>query len=164
MFASIAFLSLISAPFSFEVKPGFSLEPVAGYQFSDVSDNAAVMGGARLSFLQPNQRDAFITGELEWMSQTVFTGKQKTPMYKWTAGGSVAFYEIFNPYAFRILVGGGIERRRNSFNPVFTYRAGLGRFFSARCGIFADVGQRLISRTEKDSDPIETSLSAIIVF
>jgi hypothetical protein len=164
MLAWIAFASLVSSPYPFEVSRGLAMEPVIGSTFSDKLDAASLSGGLRLSYFRPDETDAFFTPEVQFLSQTVLTGKQATPLQKWTGDLSLALYEIYNPYVFRLAGGGGAEYRESSYSFLAYYRGGLGRFFNSDVGFFIDFGQRQIFRKSKRSFPMELTTSLIWIF
>jgi hypothetical protein len=170
---SIFFLTalLVSSPYPFELKTGFSIEPTVDYLFKDKIDDDKAVGGFRFSYLYGEPSDTIITSEIQILSATQFNtptspnGSSRLVThtdYFFEAGFCV--YEIYHPVAFRLAGGGGVEWRRE-VSPDLYYRAGLGHYFSKYLGVFVDLGGRFIFRSEEsDSAPINLGSSLQIVF
>jgi hypothetical protein len=171
MFIAVATALLVtSSPFPFEVSRGFAIEPVAEYLFKDRIDDDKAVGGARVFFFQPDVSDAVITAEFQFLTATSFQkpkdalGNSRLVMntdYFCEAG--LGFYEIYNPMVFRVSAGGGAELRKEG-SPDLYIRAGLGRYFFPRFGLFLDLGSRLIFRDDKLSSPINLGASLQFIF
>jgi hypothetical protein len=163
---TILWLGLIFvSPYSFEVKNGIATEAVIGTSFLDKQDRTALNAGFRLSYLDPDEKDAVITGEIQMLSQTVFTGSNyDTPRQKFMGDLSVAFYEFYHPYAFRLLLGPCAEWRTSKLNYGASIRAGLGYYTKEDFSFFADIGGRTILRTAADSMPYDLSFSIQKIF
>ncbi|MDB5037792.1 MAG: hypothetical protein JWQ35_1320 [Bacteriovoracaceae bacterium] len=170
MLLSLAALALLSSPYPFEIKSGFILEPTIGYLTQDNLDKDKTTAGLRLSYFRPDITDAVIALELQALSATTLThpsdskgGKRFVTNTDYFYEASAVFYEIYNPVAFRLALGAGIERRhKNSFD--LYYRGGLGRYFFKNFGCFADISGRMIFRSEKLAFPIELGPSLQIIF
>jgi hypothetical protein len=168
----LLFAALItSSPYPFEVGSGFVVEPTLGYVFNDKIDREKLLGGVRLSYLRPDPTDALIAPELSISSATTFrrpkdsSGNSRfvtNTDYFFEAG--LAFYEIYNPYAFRVACGGGVESRVQTSADLFI-RGGLGYYFSTHFGFFMDLGGRYIfRRDETNSTPIDLGSSLQMIF
>ncbi len=165
--ATSSFLALLSSPFPFEVGSGLAVEPFIGSSFTDEVDPTSGNGGLRLTWLRPSETDAFVTFELSGEFQALPTAETNFPKARYVGEGSVVFYEIFNPAAFRLALGGGVEYRRSRLSPSFAYRIGGGYYFSSRMGIYVDVGGRELSRQKsqgEESSAVWGSLSAQFSF
>lgn len=153
MLSSI-FLLLTQAPFPFEVNRGFSLEPFGAFSSLDSDDAEGYSFGGRASYVFADQTDAFFTGEISsaWV-RSLDAGRNKILME-----AQVLAYEIYNPWAMRVGLGAGAERRLSEWNPLGVYRIGLGHYVTSRVGIFGDFMGRVIKR-EKWRNPLEVSVS-----
>lgn len=165
--ASSSFLVLLSSPFAFELESGPSIEPYVGSSFNDQVDPTSGNGGLRLSWLRPSETDAFVTFEIAAEAQALPTAETNFPKMRYLGEGSFMFYEVFNPAAFRLGLGGGVEYRRSRWAPTFAYRIGGGYYFSPKMGIYLDVGGRETTRQKSqgdDSSAVWLSLSAQFCF
>lgn len=162
----IAFLvSYISSPYPFELRQGLTTEMVAGSSFNDHEDRPSANAGLRLTYLNPDERDTIITAEIQALSQTVFTGvTYKTPRYKFLGDLNLAIYEIYLPYAFRLVGGPCIEWRTSKVSYGANYRAGLGYYLNSFVGVFTDLGGRYLARNTKTSLPYDFSMSLQFIF
>lgn len=148
MISALAFW-IISAPFPFEVSRGPSLELKGGGAFADSDDKSSAVTGARLGYSFSDPSDAFLSGELDFTYHRIFDDALPSRYKnKYLLDGNLVFYEIFNPAAFRLALGGGVERRYSKYRAGINYRAGLGYFFSSRFSTFVDFTGRGIIRNK----------------
>jgi hypothetical protein len=154
---SSLFMILIQAPFPFEVKRGFSVEPFGSVSSLDQTDDSAESLGVRLSYIFSDKTDAFFTLELAPQWQHV-SSDTSTVSSRMSFDSMAIAYEIYNPWAMRVGGGGGMERRSSQWNPSVGYRVGMGRYLNRRVAIFGDFSQRFIFRNDLAS-PLELSLS-----
>jgi hypothetical protein len=148
---------LIQAPFPFEVKRGFSLEPYLSVSSLDQMDDSAQAVGTRFSYIFSDATDAFFTLEISPQWHHV-SSKTSTVSSRLSFEAMAMAYEIYNPWAMRVGLGGGSERRLSQWNPSLGYRVGMGRYFNRRIALFGDFSQRFIFRDDVAS-PLELSLS-----
>jgi len=158
---SALLLIIIQTPFPFEVKRGFSVEPLVGYSLLDKNDDSALGAGARVSYLFTSSTDAFVTIEAGSDWQRILKSDRETNT-RVLFEGMVMAYEIYNPWAMRVGGGGGMERRLSQWNPLINYRLGVGRYLSSRIGIFGDLVGRFVKRVEW-ANPLEFTLSFQII-
>jgi outer membrane autotransporter protein len=154
---SSLFMILIQAPFPFEVKRGFSVEPFGSVSTLDQTDDSAESVGTRFSYIFSDKTDAFFTIELssQWQHVSSATSTVRSRM---SFDMMAIAYEIYNPWAMRVGGGGGFERRSSQWNTSIGYRVGMGRYFNQRVAVFGDFSQRFIFRDDLAS-PLELSLS-----
>lgn len=162
---------LLTSPYPFEIKAGFIAEPTLGFQLNDKTDTEKALAGLRISYVQPDQADAFITSEIQILSATSFdkisnaSGQREMNFntdYYFETG--FVFYEIYNPFAFRLALGGGVEARKTAHADLY-YRGGLGYYFNQSFGVFMDLEGRIIFRTdEKTSMPFNIGPSFQFIF
>lgn len=160
MFITLSALLFLASPYPFEIKTGVTLEPYAGSALADKHDDVSLASGLRLTYLYFDESDALITGEIQGGVQTVFANDGNKAFYKWMGTGGITFYELFNPVAIRLTLGGGTEYRKSSFNPEIFARLGLGRYFTSRFGAFIDGAYYDIYRKLSQAGPAGTTLHA----
>lgn len=148
--------------FPFEIKSGLSFEPHAGIILADKEDGDAISGGLRLSYSRSDPTDAFITGELQWTSAWICRN-QHQHQWRHFAEGALMLYEIFNPWLIRVGIGGGVQYRRKSYDPVFLGKGSFGYFANSQLGIMLNATTRMIFR-DRNSNPLELGLSAQWIF
>jgi len=171
----ILWLLLIASPFPFEIKSGFVFEPVVGSSIADHNDSESLNFGLRLSYLFSDTKDRCLTFETQGQWQLLPQAKSTSPTDRVILEGSFVFYEFYNPFAFRLALGGGVERRdiantkKTNWSGLGVYRGGFGYYLAKEMGVWIDLNQRQIFR-ESDtgkiyrSAPLEFSLSSQWIF
>lgn len=158
-------LALTSSPYPFEVEHGVATEIVTGTSFLDKADRNSANAGLRMTYLNSDETDAVMTAEVQFLSQTVFTGSNyKTPRYRFVGDTHLAFYEFYHPFAFRLVGGPSAEWRTSKLSWGLGYRAGLGYYLKASLSVFADFGQHYFWRSSGNTMPNDLSLSLQIIF
>ena len=155
-------LSLLSSPYSFEVKRGPSLEVVSSMRVNDQVDTTTYGATLRLSFISASEKDAFISPELSASFDWIPNHKNLQPKSRQIGDLGIFAYEIYNPWSFRVGVGSSLEHRADDWKPGLFARAGLGYYFTKRMSAWVDAGQRLLFRS-KWSYPIDFGLGLQIV-
>jgi len=154
---------LVTSPFQFEAKRGLGLEPVVGINLTDQIDSEAGIGGFRLTYLTPNQKDAFVSPELAGHYVRIFESDSQRPRTRFYVEPSIVFYEIYNPYTLRVALTGGIERRDSDWRGLMGIRGGIGRMIVSSFTIWVDFTQRIVFRST-NSFPLDLTLGTQFVF
>ncbi len=153
------------SPYPFELNRGWIVEPViAGYNSLDKEDPASYIGGVRISGLMPDATDAVITMELEYLADVIFTGKGQTPRTRQKGSVGLVFYEIYNPFALRVAMGFGAEKKFSRYSPQIYLRGGLGYYFNSYVGLYADYSGRSIFRESKFTFNSELTTALQFIF
>lgn len=157
----------IQSVYNFEVDQGVFVEPFVGTSLLDKVDDSKAAGGVRLSYSAANMTDSHITLELMASGQLFKTAADDTKL-KYYGEAGVALYEIFNPTAVRVSIGGGVERRFGVFNPLAFYRLGAGGYLNDSFAIYADATFRHIFRNIRSggqlSSPLDPTVSIHWIF
>lgn len=168
MFQIFIPLWLTLSPFPFEIKSGFVLEPFVGASTLDRVDSTSLNLGLRLSWIFSDVRDRCFTLEAQGSYQLIPSTEPNYPNSRLLPEGAFVFYEFFNPWAFRVAIGGGMERREREptargaadnsvqWSPLAMYRGGIGFYAAKEMGVWLDVNQRQIFRNRIDANGDET--------
>lgn len=165
LFWSITALST----YQFEIDRGPFVEVKATSTFQDTTDNGSLGGGLKAGYLFTNTKDFFFTFEVDtdWNSferEATLADPTKKRESKWILTGAVALYEFYNPFAFRVAAGGGIERRMGDISPLIEGRAGLGYYWTRQWAVYADLINRYLFRDDDQSYGVALSASLQHVF
>lgn len=163
MWAFLFSTLLISSPFDFEAKQGLSFEGFVGSNLIDRWDSQTGNLGIRLSYLTPDEKDAFICPEFSVTYQWTLEKETGYPRSKTLLEPAIVFYEIFNPFALRVALAGGIERRHDDWRGLMGIRPGIGYLVFQSMSAWFDISQRIIFR-KQNSFPLDISLGTQFVF
>jgi len=160
---SLCLVFVTTAPYEFEVTSRGFVESKLGSGLLDRRDDISLATGARGGFSVFADRDTMITLEgdysFHWFRSSDARAASNKFYQKHYLTGSVGFYEFFNPYAFRLALGSGMERRLDRSSALIEYRGGLGYFLNSRLGFFGDITGRYVFRKRDHSSQMEGSLS-----
>ncbi len=160
-------ISETRTPYKFEIDAGPILEFKGGGSFYDSDDAQSVNSGVRLSWSFMDITDSYLSAEIEFTYSRAFEDKQivnQSTLYevnknKYLGSANLVFVEAFNPMAYRLAIGGGVERREligptgtkvQRYRPTGNLRLGLGGFVSKDIGIFFDYSiVSILNRSER---------------
>lgn len=161
---------LTSSPYPYEIDRGLSLEIKGGALVRDSSDDLATATGLRASYFLTNVSDAFLSLEAEMtffyeLDELRDRNGSSRNRKKYAGNLNLLAMEIYNPMAWRLAVGGGVERRISRISPTFDYRFGLGYFMSKDWGLWGDAtGHMYFRKGSRTDQALELSLSLQHVF
>lgn len=139
---------------------------------NDKRDNQSFNGGLRLSYLVVNDTDAILTAEASASFHYISDANAGKPQSRRLYEGAFVFQELYNPVAFRVALGGGMEHRQKEWSTLILYRGGLGWYATSSLGLWFDlVGRNIVNLDSKPNreihvlaSPLELTLSTQIIF